>query len=161
VLSPSNAYESLNRDDDMALKGVFTQIDAILTRRASFVRFLASPRTYFGYLAISLLVLCAYSLPGVAHDLQLLLSGETPTFAFSGLGFGDLWNAANFIYLAWVLITLWRNRSVIYLHPWRERSSFWLRNRDQIMVGIIVGVTATIIASIISFSAGYFFGGQH
>jgi hypothetical protein len=163
MLGPRVAYAVLSGDTDMALKGVFTQIDAILTKRAPLLQFFASLRTFLGVQALYIVIACSLSLPSFVQVLHRFSTGKAPAFDFSGFGLSDLLSftnlleVANFAYGVWFVILLLSNRSVVFLQPWRERTSFWDRNKEQIVVGIIVGVIVAVIAS----ASGYFLGSQH
>lgn len=165
ILSPAHAYAVLRNDDDMTLRGVFTQIDAILVRRAALLRVLASQTTLNVALAIFGLLTCGLAVavvPLMIEDVRHLLDGGKLSIGFSGFTPAGLWPmfivALYNAYYIWFQITRTRNRSVVYLHPWRERTTFWERNKDEILRGIVVNLVVAAIVGIVSFILGFILG---
>lgn len=154
----------VSRDDDIPLKGVFAQVDAILTRRAPYLRFWASYRTADAIGALIILVSCTVTVvlgPSLMRVIRTLLSGQAAEIHFTSLSPGDLSAylvAASYLaYVVWVSITRMQYRSVIYLQAWRERTTFWERNKEEMLRETIVGV----VIAIITFILGYIAGAQH
>ncbi|HEX5440588.1 MAG TPA: hypothetical protein VFW76_06870 [Ktedonobacterales bacterium] len=162
-LNQRNAYCYLSRDDDTPLRGVFTQIDAILKRRARLVQLLLSWPVVTTASALFTLINCVGTGFSIARLAQLVQELQAPGHLhFTGFGFGDLWSLPLFVayltYAAWLSVVGLRYHTVIYLYPWHERTTFWERHKEEIMVQVIAGVIIFIVTAIVAFVAGYVVG---
>lgn len=168
VLSPSRAYATLSRDDDITLRGAFAQVEAILMRRSPYLRFLASQTAANIATGLILTFSCisiALSLSSIGQLIEAASVRTPPTLHFSGIEFGDVLRASVPIsyvsYVVWSQITRSRNRSVVYLQRWHERTSFWERNKEEILRDVIVGAIVAAVTGGIGFVIGFLVGSQH
>lgn len=165
-LRPYRATLYLSQDDDTLSRGAFTQIDAILKRRAPVLQFVMAPATLISTSVVLSAVACAVTASQVGVLMQAVQAAQTSHRAVSadvtGLVLGDLWRipltTGLFAYSIWAGITNLRHHSIVYLRPWRERTTFWERNKEAISRDVIVGVGVFIITSCIAFAIGYIFG---
>lgn len=156
----------LSRDDDIPLQGVFTQIDSILKRRARMVQWLVSLPVIATVSALFVLINCVgtgFSIARLAQLIQALQAPDHPHF--TGFGIGDVWWAPLFVayltYAIWCNVIGFRYHSVIYLYPWRERTTFWERHKEEIIVQVIAGVIIFVVTAIVAFVVGYVVGTNH
>jgi hypothetical protein len=168
-LNRHNAWCYLSRDDDTSLRGVFTQIDDILRRRARVLQLLVSPLVNFTASTLVLLIICVGAGIDIARLVQIIQDlqahGRAAHLYATGFGFGDLWRlpllTAYFTYAFWYGLTFLRYHSIIYLYPWRERTTFWERHKEEIIVQVIAGVIIFVVTAVMAFAAGYVAGANH
>ena len=125
----TNSYANIQMEEDTTLnRGILSEIEAIVTKRKQQISTIFSSAAFF-YCFNAILIV---ALVWLAHI-------ESTTLAFIVI----LIIAGFLVYWSWAQM---HNYSIIALYEIKERPSFWARNKDRIIVGLIVGVIVAIVS---------------
>lgn len=139
-LSSKSANFVLINEDDLKLRGLETKIEQILAKRKSAWDILNSPWLYIPYIIITAGVVIWWLLSLTSSNLSL-------TFFISMVGV---------MMLGLFPLCIWRileyidsnKHCVIFLCNPEERSNFFKRNKDRLIIGLIGAIVGGIITFI-------------
>ncbi len=134
-LSKSHASIYIGDNSDMKAKGLFAAIDSILSRRGRILRALLSRPIYIAYF-ITFGFLIFWVLPARSQRINFLVFQSTIAVFFTYM-------------LMWLLgfRQTFEQHSIICLTHSSE-AGFFRRNKDTLIVGIIVAVVGAVIGAI-------------
>lgn len=141
TLSSKSANFVLINEDDLKLRGLETKIEQILAKRKSAWNILNSPWLYIPYIIITVCVIIWWlsSLTFLSLSLTFLAS----IVGVMILGFFPLC-------ISYLLKYIDSNKHcVIFLCNSEERSNFFKRNKDRLIIGLVIAIIGGIITFIL------------
>lgn len=138
-LSDKNVYVT----GSPALRGALEEVADVLRRRRRPLAFVVQPpwRLFVSWVAWWLVLT-------VLVNLGERVGAEVPAFVVTG---GVLVAAGVFLFVVWRLV--WRPGLVLRVYR-RDRPSFWRRNRDQLIVGLIAASSGSVFGYVLAYLLG-------
>ena len=142
-LDRDHAMLYVSNDADTNLLGIASQIDTFLLKKKNVAGFLTSPIVAVLGTAIPAILFFVFSSISWKYSDHSLNSVLLMTLTFT-------WPIVAIVWTVWTAYVRSRKYTLIYLMDSTSKTSFFSRNKDQIILALTVGILTAVITGVLT-----------